>query len=140
MKRYLLQGLALLGSAACYVGIFSAAAWVLFYRNDRKLFFYGFALLVAAYFIVMGAVFSKKLGLNRWILLGFMNVAGYPFCWVVFYYMNPSRFGFVELPFYLIAMSLLLIMVWSAVLLGYAGVFLLRRLQQKHEPPFDRHL
>lgn len=131
MKRILSQALALLLSTAYYVGIFTAAAWALFFEQDRLLFYYGFCLLAASYFVLMGTVFSKHLGLNRWVLLAVMNAAGYPLCWVVFYHMNPSRLRFLELLLYFIPMTGILFIVWIVVILGHVGCYYLQKWLQR---------
>ena len=56
---------AVLGSAVLYAGAL-LASFLIAAGNDMRWFLYGFPAAAAAYFVLAGNLFSRRLQLNRW--------------------------------------------------------------------------
>ena len=112
---------ALMVSILFYIGTF-----LLLFRftmgEQIRWFFCGFPILIASYFITVGTVFSKILGLNRWILWLSMNFVGGVCSWVILILCLPALLMNGMLLLLVGILTVLFAMVWAVIGLGFLCV------------------
>ena len=112
------KAVAVLASMLCYIGVF-----LLLFRlsmgQEWLVFLLGTPLVAAAYFIPAGAIFARRLHLNRWILWLCMNGIGGLCGWVIVLIQYPTLLlsGFILL--LLLPALGCAALVWAVVGLGF---------------------
>lgn len=120
---------ALMVSILFYIGTF-----LLLFRftmgEQIRWFFCGFPILIASYFITVGTVFSKILGLNRWILWLSMNFVGGVCSWVILILCLPALLMNGMLLLLVGILTVLFAMVWAVIGLGFLCIKWFQRRNQ----------
>lgn len=113
-------------SVLFYIIVFMLMALFSFGRNLYG-FFFGLPLLAAAYFVIAGNIFSRRLNLNRWILWFCMNFVGGLLSWIILLVRFPILLfnGFII--FLFLPVTGVFAAVWICVGAGYLCVRLFGR-------------
>lgn len=110
-----------------------ALLWVtvLYTPAEIRTVMFGYPLLTAAYFLIAGGLFRKKLELRRLTLWLWMALPGYFLCWVVLAVWLPDLLQNGMLLILFLSLTCIQIPVWLGVLLVEGTVRLLRRTKIK---------
>ena len=117
---------ALILSALFYIGAFMLA---FIYSTEHNILYFSYILppLVAAYFVIAGNIFSRHLGLNRWLLWLIMNVVGGMCSWILLLVCFPMLLfnGFIL--FFILPVTAVFAVAWAVVGIGFLCVWLWKR-------------
>ena len=132
---------AVLGSAVLYAGAL-LASFLIAAGNDMRWFLYGVPAAAAAYFVLAGNLFSRRLQLNRWYLWLGMNLLGGLAGWGLLMACFPVLLSNGFILVFLVPLTMVLAVVWAVVGVGFLCVKLFRRrsaaLKEKGKVPAAR--
>lgn len=117
---------ALILSALFYIGAFMLA---FLSSTERGILYFSYflPLLAAAYFVLAGNIFARRLGLNRWLLWLVMNVAGGMCSWILLIVCFPRLLFNGGILFYILPVTAAFAVVWAAVGIGFLCLRLWKR-------------
>ncbi len=107
---------------------------ILWHSGVKTFLFFGFPIITAVYFLIAGTVFHRRLGLKPLILWLFMNVIGYPLCWIVLTILEPTMWFNLGMLSLIIPVTLTLLAVWSVMGIGFLVAWLFKRAQREKPP------
>ena len=122
MKKFFLVLLSVLYCPLVFRGLFQLGMGLPY---GGALLNLGYPALAAAYFLLAGMAL-KRAGIGRWSLWLWMNLLGYPLCWVSLILWRPGCWLNMGLLVVMLPVTLLLAAVWALVGLGFLVAKLLR--------------
>ena len=117
---------ALILSALFYIGAFMLT-FLYAKGHDIRYFSHLLPLLVAAYFVIAGNIFARRLGLNRWLLWLIMNVAGGMCSWILLIVCFPMILFNAGIILIILPVTAVFAVVWAVVGIGFLCVRLWKR-------------
>ena len=117
---------ALILSALFYIAAFMLT-FLYAKEHDIRYFSHLLPLLVAAYFVIAGNIFARRLGLNRWLLWLIMNVGGGMCSWILLIVCFPMILFNAGIILIILPVTAVFAVVWAVVGIGFLCVWLWKR-------------